>query len=709
MLAVLLLSAGRPVPTAQIVDAVWPDDPPANGPNVVQKHVAGLRRVLEPDRSPRTPAQVLTLTDAGYLLRIDPETVDAVRFERAVRRAERHRGEGRPAEALAELAAALELWHGEPFGGFTGPVLEAARHRLVETRATALETRAELELERGRHRELVGELVRLVAEFPLRERLRQQLMLALHRSGRQAEALAAYREFAGLLRDEFGIEPGEVLQELNRRILRADPTLTPAAPALPGPAASPPTPAGAAPPPVTAGETPAGYAVPASRPAADPVPAPPTGPPVAAPAATRTAALPVPPVPAPPVPGPAVTQTAATPALVEAAVPTPLPDAGPATGSPAPAGTSSPAPGAAAGPDARPAVVPAGRPFPSTPPPFLPDPPPAPPRRQPAPRWVSVTATVVGSLLVLLSFGCFTWLVVLGYAAWRRSWRLALVGLGYLGGAVLLTWLLLRGDPDADPPTWEVLSGFSVLGVCWLGGAVHVVLLSREVWRVLTGRSDDGATDDRRVRREQARYLLHHYPAARFELSIGRPDLPRAFDDGGLIDVNAVGEHVLATLPGLDAARLRQVAMDRWLRGPYGSMEELAARCLLAPAVTDALRDVLVFLPPPPHRPRRPRGDRGSGFHPQDDANRLFSATGRVAGPGTLVEMPDEPGSGGGTGAGRGGAAPVGRRARPTAGGPVAGDRGAGGGPAPGALRAAHRLGQVGGLLRRHRPAPPGR
>ncbi|WP_328370007.1 AfsR/SARP family transcriptional regulator [Micromonospora zamorensis] len=238
VLAVLLLSTGRPVATGQIVEAVWPDDPPANGPNVVQKYVAGLRRVLEPDRSPRTPGQVISLTDAGYLLRVDPEAVDAVRFERGVQAARRRHESGVTEQALAELTAALDLWHGEPFTGFSGAVFEAARHRLVELRAVALETRAELKLDSGRHRELVGELVELVAEFPVRERLRHQYMLALYRSGRQAEALAAYRDIDSLLREEYGIGPGEALRGLHGRILRADPTLTASVPETGWPASA---------------------------------------------------------------------------------------------------------------------------------------------------------------------------------------------------------------------------------------------------------------------------------------------------------------------------------------------------------------------------------------------------------------------------------------------------------------------------------------
>ncbi|SBT48081.1 AfsR/SARP family transcriptional regulator [Micromonospora auratinigra] len=607
VLAVLLLSAGRPVPTAQIVEAVWPEDPPANGPNVVQKHVAGLRRVLEPERSPRTPGRLLALTDAGYVLRVDPTAVDAVRFEQGVRRAERARAEGRTADAVAELKAALELWHGEPFGGFSGALLEAARHRLTETRATALETRAELELELGRHRELVGELVRLVAEYPLRERLRQQLMLALHRSDRQAEALAAYREFAGLLRDEFGIEPGEVLQDLHRRMLRADPTLTPAtaasvvpSPAPPPTAGNPPGYAAEAPGPDPSGPDPAAVGAPTDprsgspdpAPAPAPAPAEPRdGPPEPAPApAEPRDGLPVPAI-GPPVAGSSADGSSA------------VGPAAPVEAWPAPAGrtddlaTRSPAP--APGMPAGPGLGPVAPPFPSTPPPALPGPPPV-RRPRPAPRWVSITATVLGALIVLLSFGCFTWLVVLGYAAWRRSWRLALAGAGYLVCATVVSWLLLRGDPEAESPDWEVLLFVGLTGICWLAGAVHVVLLSRRLWAMLTGRTDDRAAEERRVLREQARYLLHQFPAARYELAIGRPDVPHRFDDGGLVDVNAVGDQVLATLAGLDAGQRRQLAMDRWLRGPYRSMEELAGRCMFPPAVTEALRDVLLFLPPPP-------------------------------------------------------------------------------------------------------------
>ncbi|MBM0277744.1 BTAD domain-containing putative transcriptional regulator [Micromonospora tarensis] len=546
VLAVLLLSAGRPVSTGQIVEAVWPEDPPANGPNVVQKYVAGLRRVLEPDRSPRTPGQVLSLTDAGYLLRVGPEALDAVRFERWISRARQRRAEGRATEALTELAAALGLWQGEPFTGFTGPIFEAARQRLVELRAVALETRAELNLDLGRHRELVGELVELVAEFPVRERLRHQLMLALYRSGRQAEALAAYREFGDLLREEYGIEPGEALRELHRRMLRSDPTL----------------------------------AVRVAEPS--------TKPPRTDPAPDRAESAPPQPESAPPRPSPRRPDAESAPPRIEPPQPPP------------------------------PALAPTPEPVPSVPPPSLlsipvsAPPPVAAPRRTrtPPPLWASRTVTVLGTALVLLSFGCLTWLVILAYAFWRRSWRLAVASVGYLVlVSIEVNILDVESADEISDNLAVVFLGLALIP--WLAGAVHVVLLSRGLWEAITGNPASAkgrADEERRLRREHARYLLYHYPAARAELRLGRPDLPRTFDDGGLVDVNAVPQQVLTTLPGLTPGQGQQIVMDRWLRGPYASMEELAARCLLPPTATEPLRDLLLFLPAAVPDGARPAG-----------------------------------------------------------------------------------------------------
>ncbi|MFI7219198.1 BTAD domain-containing putative transcriptional regulator [Micromonospora maritima] len=662
VLAMLLLAAGRPVPTGQIVEAVWPEEAPVNGPNVVQKHVAGLRRVLEPDRSPRTPARVLTLTDAGYLLRVAPESVDAVRFERGVQRARQAQSAGRAAEALDEVTAALELWQGEPFTGFAGPWFDAARHRLVELRAVALETRTELELAAGRHGELVGRLVELVAEFPVRERLRLQLMLALYRSGRQAEALAAYRDFAASLREEYGIEPGEALQALHRRILRSDPTLLPTvaepvdAPVVPLPPAGDPAAA-------TAPSTqPSASVTPSVQPAATTVqPGAPTAPPVR-PAATTAPAAPPGTDTAPPA-GPGV-----TPATPPAHPAPPRPDAPAAP----PPGHATPPPGHAGsppGPDTPPAgpagppVPPGHVPTPPAPPEHVPmpsasaghvgspsapaghvGPPPAsggatpapggpgpvdpsqapvsavpvaypqalfvsagrpadPPPDRRSPGWVRATATLVGAAVSLLSVGVLTWAVILAYALWRRSWRLALGALPYFLLVVSVFGLAVSSPVEEEPSDPMVIYFLFGLCVCWMLGTLHVVLLNPALWAALRGLFWTGpqrADEQRRLRREQARYLLHHYPSARRDLRIGRPDLLREFDDGGLVDVNAVPDAVFASLPGLTAEQRRQVAVDRWLRGPFGSLEQLVARCQLPPAATGALREVLLFLPPEP-------------------------------------------------------------------------------------------------------------
>ena len=578
VLAVLLLAVGRPVPTGQIVEAVWPDEAPVNGLNVVQKHVAGLRRMLEPDRSPRTPARVLTLTDAGYLLRVSPEAVDVARFERGVQRARAAQAAGRTAEALAEVSAALELWQGEPFTGFAGAYFDTARHRLVELRAVALETRTELELADGRHGELVGRLVELVAEFPVRERLRHQLMLALHRSGRQAEALAAYRDYAGLLRDEYGIEPGGALQDLHRRILRADPDLLPQArPERAG--------AGGR---WAGGPEPIPAAV--ESPAEAPAQPPPTNP-----AEASARPLPMNPATAPPPP------TATPPVSAQLTVPVQFTvSAQPGGPFPLPAGPGEP---------------PAGLP-PWVSPPVAPLIGAVPPSRRPSgvPGWLSVVATVGGALVALFSFGMLTWLVVLLYGVWRRGWGSVLAAVYYL--TVAATFVVVIGSSETE----EVSAPEATLMVIWLttwaAGVPHVVLLNGRLLTWLRGLWRGRPYADRnRLRREYARYLLYQYPSARDDLRIGRPDLPRAYDDGGLVDVNSVPDHVIAGLPGLTRSQAQHVVVDRRMRGPYTSMEELASRCLLPAAATDSLRELLIFLlpapapgPPPGQPPTSPPG-----------------------------------------------------------------------------------------------------
>jgi DNA-binding SARP family transcriptional activator len=227
VLATLLLAANRPVPPNRIIDAVWGDEPPENGPNVVQKYVAGLRRALEPDRAPRSAGQLLTLTDGGYRLSVAPGNSDLELFANHVREARQLRTAGRLAEAATELQTALSLWRAEPLVGLTGPYFESTRARLVDDRAAAVEEWAELELEQGHHQALLPELSRLVAEYPLRERLRGVQMLALYRSGRQTEALVAYREARALLVSAHGVEPSPALQNLHQQILQNAPNLSP--------------------------------------------------------------------------------------------------------------------------------------------------------------------------------------------------------------------------------------------------------------------------------------------------------------------------------------------------------------------------------------------------------------------------------------------------------------------------------------------------
>ncbi|WP_320773113.1 AfsR/SARP family transcriptional regulator [Streptomyces sp. CRN 30] len=227
VLAVLLLHANRPLSRDRLIDAVWGTTPPGRAVNLVQRHAAALRRVLEPDRPARAPSRLLTWTEAGYVLTVPAGRLDLETFTAQAER-------GRAAQAAGDLPAAAEglhealgLWRGPLCEGLAGPMLQDERDRLAEHRLDVLEDRIETDLALGRHSGVVTELAGLVREHPLRERLRAQWMLALYRSGRQAEALAAYRRGRALLAEELGIEPGPELQGLQRAVLHADPALTP--------------------------------------------------------------------------------------------------------------------------------------------------------------------------------------------------------------------------------------------------------------------------------------------------------------------------------------------------------------------------------------------------------------------------------------------------------------------------------------------------
>jgi len=458
VLAVLLLNANRPTPTTRIIDAVWGDCPPENGVNVVQKYIAGLRRILEPGRSPRSPGHLLAWTEAGYTLHVPPGCLDSDIFHDHVARARAARAAGRPTDAAGQLRTALGLWREAALAGLPGTFFDGARDRLDEDRAAAFEEAAEIELDLGRHAQLVPELGRLVAEFPLREQLRYLLMLALYRCGRQAEALATYQDARTFLTEEFGVEPGERLRRLHLSILRSDRALTPAAEPAPI------------------------IRVPLAR---EPVP-------VATPVRRRT--------------------------------------------------------------------------------------------------W---PVTVLAVAVPMLSFGLFSWAAMTFLAIRRRSLRLGLVAVGYfLLVALFIT--ISDDDPNSSREGWALLA----LLLSMAGGAVHLALLvsgpSGRRQRAASPDYDTLRSLELRIRREQALTLLDHHPHIARELRIGRPDLARVFNDGGLVDVNAVPEHILAALPGVTVPQAQQIVARRRSTGGFARVDDLVTYGLLPLPTVRNLSDVLI-------------------------------------------------------------------------------------------------------------------
>ena len=220
LLVVLALRRGEVLSTDALVDALWGEHPPSTAVKAVQGYVSHLRRLLGPGAG-----DVLSTRHPGYVLRIETDAVDAARFERTAREGRRALDDDDPEEALARLDEALGLWRGPALVDFSFD--DFARQdiqRLEELRVEAMEDRGDALLRLGRHGELVSELGTLVDAHPLRERLRGQLMLALYRRGRQAEALDVYRR-GRRLAGELGLEPGAELQRLERAILAQDPAL----------------------------------------------------------------------------------------------------------------------------------------------------------------------------------------------------------------------------------------------------------------------------------------------------------------------------------------------------------------------------------------------------------------------------------------------------------------------------------------------------
>ncbi|MDQ3979219.1 MAG: AfsR/SARP family transcriptional regulator, partial [Actinomycetota bacterium] len=193
VLAVLLIEANRVVALDRLIDLLWGDEPPPRAIGALQVYISGLRRVLEPLRPARSPAQVLITQPPGYVLRLDPAQLDACQFEARAAHGHNLLVEGRPTAAAQALTEALDLWRGPAYADFAfEPFAQTEAARLEELRAVAVEDRIAAELVLGNHLAVTAELESLVAAHPLRERLWAQLMLALYRSERQSEALRAY-------------------------------------------------------------------------------------------------------------------------------------------------------------------------------------------------------------------------------------------------------------------------------------------------------------------------------------------------------------------------------------------------------------------------------------------------------------------------------------------------------------------------------------
>ncbi|WP_425245893.1 AfsR/SARP family transcriptional regulator [Streptomyces sp. NEAU-NA10] len=231
LLAALLLREGRTATAAELIDALWGEEPPSQALAAVRTYASRLRKVLDPG--------VLVSESGGYAVRgLREGALDLAVAQEWATEAEKARGAGDLGHARKVLNRALGLWDGEALAGVPGPYAEAQRVRLEEWRLGLLESRLDLDLELGCHAEAVSELTALTAAHPLRERFRELLMLALYRSGRQAEALAVYADTRRLLAEELGVDPRPGLRELQRRILQADPDLVePSAPAAEPPSA----------------------------------------------------------------------------------------------------------------------------------------------------------------------------------------------------------------------------------------------------------------------------------------------------------------------------------------------------------------------------------------------------------------------------------------------------------------------------------------
>jgi DNA-binding SARP family transcriptional activator len=236
LLAILLLRANEPVPRDVLIHELWGERPPAGARGSVEVYVSRLRKALGAAGN----GHVVVTRPGGYSLQLADGQLDVDRFERLVAEGRSALAGNAPEQAEASLRAALRLWRGNALGDLScEPFAQVETGRLEEMRLGAVEDRIEADLALGRRADLVSELEALVATYPLRERLHGQLMIALYRCGRQAEALEAYQAARRTLVEELGLEPGPALQRLERAILRQDASLELPAQAAAGPAPGP--------------------------------------------------------------------------------------------------------------------------------------------------------------------------------------------------------------------------------------------------------------------------------------------------------------------------------------------------------------------------------------------------------------------------------------------------------------------------------------
>lgn len=223
LLALLALNAGRVMPAERLIELLWGDEAPPSAANALQVHVSNLRKILEPQGQ---PYRLLVSDESGYALKLDPHQIDFARFEQLVDQGHKVLARGEVAQCAQLLGQAANLWRGSALVDLADqPWSIGEARRLEELRVAATEDRMEAELALGRHSELIAELESMIAMNPFRERLRGQLMLALYRSGRQAEASDVYQKTREVLVEELGMEPGLELQQLLKAILNQEASL----------------------------------------------------------------------------------------------------------------------------------------------------------------------------------------------------------------------------------------------------------------------------------------------------------------------------------------------------------------------------------------------------------------------------------------------------------------------------------------------------